>query len=411
MTTSETLPQPQQLAVLASETTEAVTAFASIYMERGLTKPQVSFLILNEKKKITTDVLTRKQLEAQKILLDLKKQVDEWNIYQAALSDGNPTNITPVKHPSITEVEGTLKRYRDVFSEMKDSIRMQFTNFIKDRIIVPLMEFEKQVDPSTNEVYKTLENELIKFKRKQIEESDRQVRKQQEINQYTAHINKENSARVLEYTQAWMKELSNVYSDYLRGHVENPDTSVLKSVISEFKLRPAIKYKRTLVTDTEAVAIIAKIEMPKIELLLAEALLAVDNRFSLYSNDLAQVKLRPAETLQSLANTNNAAVCRIQAEAAVVGAVHDLVASSSELPIIALEGKSLKKTVSIVIENTQEWAVAVLSEFLANPKCFEYLKVKEWSNLKLSQMADALGKLAGETGKKSTKFTYMETEK
>ena len=79
---------------------------------------------------------------------------------------------------------------------------------------------------------------------------------------------------------------------------------------------------------------------------------------------------------------------------------------------VVLDTPKIKKTVEIVVVESEQWAKAVMAAFIINlPSLAKYIRVKSWSKLSIGQMATTLGQLATETGIVYNGLSFNEIEK
>src|ERR1700755_820864 len=104
-----------------------LSEFANYFLAKGVTQQQISFLVLCEKKNALFKILQEKELEAQQVLLK--------------------------EYGDIKHLEDALALYRSIYEEMSNKIRLPYTNYLRDNLANPAMEFEKRVDPKTNSDY------------------------------------------------------------------------------------------------------------------------------------------------------------------------------------------------------------------------------------------------------------------
>lgn len=362
-------------------------AFANFYISKGLEPAQISYLTLYERKKELCEDLEKKELEAQSKLL------------------------TPGS--TILEIEKTLIEYRGLYKSMSE-LRLPFTNFIKSNLIDTLMEYEKRVDPENNDTYSELNKDLINKKDEASKIAKANAAFYAEKAKYLAHIKNENIQRVSEFKQKCLHEINTMYSQWLAGKIENPEINVLQDAIRSIMIRDPVRMERLYVNDTQAAELYqtwlvsGEVFQVNQEEETALALSYVDTKFSTYKNDLELLKAKP-EIITEITNAGKLEESKIQEDANTQQSVNTLVSSSTSATSFKTEYKALKEAWIVEPENTRTWAIEIMSTFLKTPELEQYVKVKEWGNLKISQMADAIGKHAQITKFPNLKYKMVKS--
>lgn len=365
-----------------------MNGFLTAFINVGLNNQQASYVLLCERKNAIFNTLQTKELEAQQTLIILKPE------------------------SKIEEIEETLKKYRAIFTEMAENIRKPFSNYLRDNLIQPSMEFETRVNPENNEDYKKWNLILIEKKRQDQSRIAELARKSDEKTKYLAHIKNENTNRVAEYKQKCIKEINTMYDMWIEAKIENPDINTLKQAIGEIRVRNANIMNRQYLSDQEAsdsyVAWLTAGEVYQVDQteLTQEMLQLVDVKFTTYANDLTAFKNRP-EVLTELKQAGVAELNKVEEQRKTTESVNNLVSTATIPTTFKSSYKPLKESFEIEMENSREFAVKVMSVFIQNPQLDKYLKVRDWKNLKIEQMCSAIAEYASDdNGKKFPEFKY-----
>lgn len=363
--------------------------FFNHFMGMGLTKPQASYVMLAEMKR--------------ELMADLEKLELE---YQATLLNAEDT---------VGGLTDALAKARKIYDEANKK-RLSFTGFIDKNVIQAVMQPEKRIDYKTNEEYKKKDARLLELRIKRDEELDAANARREEEAKYLAYIKNENTDIITQFKTLVAKFINDTIAHWLEKKVESPDFKYIETAINNTNLREAVRFTgRKLITDEDAKKLIAewrsqnKFPTPDIAQLRTDAIEYAKKKFSLYQQDLAQVKSRP-EVIEQIQNQAQAEVSQIIDAGETTKMVNDLVASSVPMP--TPEGK---KVVTFFKVNSaglkREEAALIMMTFAANPVLDEYIKVKDWGNLKISQMANAIADYATDKNVKFDGIQYNADKK
>lgn len=354
-----------------------LSEFLQYYIGIGLTNVQASYVMVAENKRLLMADLEKIELQGQKILLDAPDTIE-----------------------GLTE---SLANYRKICEEASTK-RLAFSGFVEKNIIDPTMQPEKRLDYKKNEKYKEKDKRLLELRIKRDEAIEEANALESEKSRYLAHIKNENSDMATEFKTHAAAYINGQIALWLKDKVENPDKKIIYDYINKMEVRKANPFQRKLINDEMAKTLIAKWDSEKqftransVDL-RNQAIAYADQKLSLYSQDLAQVKARP-EVIQQIENHAKTEISQIIDEGATAKQVNDLVASSSPMPVQT--GKAVVTFYEVPMQDTREWASKVSATFFAHPELDSYLKVKEWKNLKVEQMANAI---AAHASAKNIKF-------
>lgn len=290
-------------------------------------------------------------------------------------------------------IDTNLNSYKKLYAEMVDK-RKPFTSMITERIINPLMEFEKRVDPAKNATYLSLAARSLQLRKQKETEVANANAKEQEKVAFQTHVVNEYHRVVEQYRNIVRDFVLKNYTANLLSKISDVTGIVqdLKKQISQIKPPPFVRYMPKFITEAEMNEIYSAVPPPKWNDYYNELMGEVDTTFSNYESDLANASeaILAQEQQVALKNVEDSAKTK---EAIAI----DTLTIRSEAVII--DAPVIKKSVKVVELNTEEWSMAIIVAYVKNrTDLIKYFRVKTWSKLSLGQIADALGKLATETG-------------
>lgn len=352
-------------------------------LSEALTTQQKGWLMLAATKKELFDTLQKGELFVQSKLKDITQQND------------------------LPTVQAALKEAKETAAENKER-RLNFTNMLQEKLIAPSMEFEKRNDAVISEAGK----HELKLRTEAWEKQQAGKAKDKEVSDYKTHIVNEYARKATSYRIALQQMISDAYKDCLtakRPVKEIPAfLETVKKFMGEIELVKFVPFTRLLINDKEAGEIFQAIEKYDPLPDLKNALTDLDRKFEMYAEDLKHVQ-------KAIEEEERQAQEKIQEEADQLEqttAINNL--TSQATGTIQEPGVRLKQSFKVKEENTEEWALNVMRCFLNNfSSAKELLRVKEWGNLKISQMADAVGKLYTENQKlpSTTGLEFVKVKK
>lgn len=302
------------------------------------------------------------------------------------------------------EIDTVLASYRKAVTELAD-YRKAFTNKITGALITPFMEPEKRLSEKTNERYIELSNRSSSLRKEEERKAAEINAKNQESASFKAFIQNEYTRIAAEYRAELRKSINVMYASWLNDNVQQPDTATLINLLSKIEIPKIGKFNPKYLSREEMIEIFNKEPKPDYARILADAQGSVQEVFANYQSDLQnreaaiahqkqQEELRKKEEEERLAQQQ---------------AVNTLIATAEAVQI---ETPKIKRTVEIVVVESETWAKAVMAAFIVNlPNLHRYIRVKSWSKLSIGQMADALSKHATETGECFNGMELKEVEK
>jgi len=343
--------------------------------------------------------VTDAQRQAWSMLPDSKAKLSQDLQNQELQAQGILLRVDDPQIVDYTVIEAALTEYRNVFNKMQED-RKAFTNIINGKIIQPLMEYEKRVDHVKNPKYIELFNKVVDLKKKAAAEADTINNRNREAAQFAAHVQNEYQRTAGIYQAFLRKEIDALYQSNLSNKVPwasvQPAINQLKGHLANWQKPPMAKFIPRFISLEQMNQIWKEQLLPDWDRYLNTALKYMDDLFVNYESDLANAEaaIKHNEEMSAKASLEAAEAAK-ESEA-----INNLV---TQAEVVLVEQPKLKKTLKVVVPSDPKWndqfAVTVMAAFIANRQnLIKYLRVSSWANLKISQMVDALGKLATETG-------------
>lgn len=349
-----------------------------------LTPQQQAWINLAAQKTNILSTLNQKQLEASSILVNLKRE--------------------DVK--SYTIIEEGLATYRKIHSDMVET-RKSFTNIINDKIIGAMMEPEKNVDPSKNADYIEVYNKGFKLKKEENDKVNLANNKNAEKGRFVAHIQNEYMRTAGLYRQWLRDEVTRIYESNLAAKIQDPKPALeqMKAWIATTQPQAPQKFSATYLNEQELYEVFNSEKMPDWKGIQAEAFKYMDELYENYDAALSN----PEEAIKANQDEENLNKLQEKEKEEKTAALNTLVSSAET---VMIQGPVIKSTLVVREINSWQWAKNVITAFYVNVANMDkYVRVKDWKNLKVGQMAAALGKYATETGHLADGLIYDKEEK
>lgn len=328
-----------------------------------LTKIQLGWLKLADKKTKLFEDLQKDELKVQELCNKALTSID------------------------LPDIQLNLKEAKEVAATSKEQ-RLGFTNLIKDRLIEPAMEFEKRNELSIEAVSKY----ELETRKESVKKNESLNAKNDELARLKAHINNEYLRIALEYNLALETIISESYTGALKAKMKPKEIpkliEVTEGALKSERLSKFVQFDLKLISKDEAKAVFKSISAYDPANDLYTAINSLNNRFSLYSQDLKQADKVIAIEEQQLASLVSEVEEKIETESAV----NTLVAQGETFTYSG--GVKIHAKMKPVEENSFEWLVAVCTNFIKYAKDIKpYTKnIKEIPNIKASQLAAYLVK-------------------
>lgn len=281
-------------------------------------------------------------------------------------------------------LEERIKQYKNVYGVLVNH-RKSFT-FALDNIKEMCMQIEKEYDPEKHVGFKKMVADELAARIKKAEEQNATKDKENEKVRFSSHIQNEYARVSAKYRTDLMAIILGGYTACLKAKTP-PDQveqylPTIKKAMTAVTLSPFEKFNFVTLKNDDIAAIMASIQAPVWGEILSGAFGYLNEKFSLYANDLG------AGSIEQVTQVFQEEVKAVEQVAQQTILANNLVASAGAY--IGEEVKIKEKT-SMKIADTDEWTVKVMSAFIANYQaCVVHLNVKKLSNLNVGQMAKAL---------------------
>ena len=285
---------------------------------------------------------------------------------------------------SITEREQQLKDYRAAYKAIQDARLGSDVVKRLNELLESFMQYEKAQDPKSNEQYKSLEQELLNLKKEEQAKAEQAQAKNREMAAYRAHIETSITNMITGFKAAAWREIGVMHEQALQTGDMALEAATI-ATINSMQLPTPVKYTRVLVSDAEAAEIASKFPRPDISKLREEMVAECRKMFINLESDIAA----KMNTGAAIAEQQAQAVEKEAEQTNFIAAI----SAEVEVPEIVPEGKQLKKKLAITIEETPEFMIAVLTQFLKIPNATTLLRTRsKFSSTTVAQMAGAIEK-------------------
>lgn len=302
---------------------------------------------------------------------------------------------------SPTDLPATLSSYKKLHAEMVEK-RKGFTSAIQTGLIEPLMAYEKRSDPKNNERFRELERKEL---------SDRQIAnakvqaenaKNKEIADFKAHVQNEYHRICAKLRNDILRELQLQYEFHLKENA-TPNLGTIEGMLRAVPIDNMQKFPAAFSTKEHMIEIFNNIPKPKYREIYDS--FDVEAFFANFESDKknAEAAIRNSQLQQQLKEIEN------NRTLATETSLTTIIAASEVAEVVA---PKIKRKMKIVIEESEQWAKAVMAEFIIRlPFLQKYIRVKSWSKLSIGQMGEYLAKFVTETGDLINSLKFEEVQK
>lgn len=306
---------------------------------------------------------------------------------------------------SIEVIESHIDSYVKGWKSLQAE-RLAFTSIVDNKIVQPLMDYEKRSSPATNEGFVKLKQKLLELKLAANEKGGVEKAKKDEQILYIAHIKNQYEIQKAEFLKTAYREISVCY----KAALEDPRTKdeikgEVAKTITEIKFVELVKFPRKHVTNEEATKIYADIPKPSVKELRGTMLTELERTWGNYENDKA------ANLGTTIEEESQIRLKEIENEFQQSTAINSLMAQgemNQTATVVGAGKKKVKTVISVVSEDTLVWAIKIMAAFINTPQAHGYLKAKKAGNIKVEQLADALATHVMAGGKKIDGIKYEE---
>lgn len=282
-----------------------------------------------------------------------------------------------------------LQEYRKLHTDLIET-RKGFTSIITDKLITPMMEWEKRSDPKTNTTYLASQTRELEHRKKNVADATLQQNIATEKGQFKAHFQNEYMRISQDYRNALAGIIQRTYHDCLVAKTP-PDgidgaLAIARLAMADEKHGQPAKFSRVYLTPEAAAALYKELRTPDYSAILTETLPDLDAKFEMYAHDLANAE----EAARASQTAFEATIVESKQELVQEQAANVLMASAESFIMSDVKGVVSKKMI-VIEDNSEGWIVKIMSAFLANFQvAFGKTSVKKYSGLSVKQMSAAL---------------------
>lgn len=298
-------------------------------------------------------------------------------------------------------VKQTMTTAKKVISDAKEK-RLAFTRMIDEKLLTPAMQYEKRAA----ELIEQLANHELQLRKEEEEKTKQANAIIEEEAEFKAFFLNEGYRIAAEFRGRLAKFINEAYELALKTQMQVKDIPAhILQYIEIFKAEkplPYNKFERKLLTEQKARELFNTVPKFQHEAAINEAISDLHKRFETYELDLANAEAAIAAAKKEAEQKEAEQAKKLAEETAV----NNLMAKAEAATI---DAPKIKRELKIEFENTQAFAAGIIANFLKNMAyCMEYVQVKNYDKLTVGQMANALSKLATETGEKIANVKYVE---
>lgn len=282
-----------------------------------------------------------------------------------------------------------LADYRKGHTELVEA-RKSFTSIITDKLIAPMMEWEKRSDPKTNAQYLSIAAQELADRKKANADAELQQNIATERGQFKAHFQNEYMRIANEYRTALRQIIQDTYVACL--HAKTPPDGVDSAIavarltMIDVKVGQPAKFIRVNLPSEDAAAMYKQLPTLNKSEIFEEIQAELTDKFAMYVHDLAN-----AEVASENAQREFQAVLVEEAQDLKQEQAANTLMASAESFIISDIKSVTQKTVMVIEDNSESWILRVMTAFIANfPAAFSKTRNKKYSALTVAQMAAAL---------------------
>lgn len=297
-------------------------------------------------------------------------------------------------------IQAGLKEIKAQYAADQEQ-RKAFTSLFESKVAQPLMAFEKR----NEELIKTASSHELATRTAAAAEATKIQAKETEKAQLRAHITSEYYRCAALYRQNLDATVTAAYTTSLETGFLEPFANVIPRLVAEpqpqMVTRPLVN-----ITVEEANEIFFSIPAYDRNAIVTETVNAMQLKWNNFEHDLHNAP--SAIAAENIALQEKAE--EVHQDIVVETGIQNLqaAAATSIMPI----GPKVKKSMEVVVFNTDDWAMAVLSHFMRNwQECRALVRVKTIDKLSVGQMATALGQLASKTGESFKGLELIEAVK
>jgi len=291
------------------------------------------------------------------------------------------------------EVDGILVTY-DKEHKVLVAERLQFTKFIEDNLVKPLMAFEKRA--KEYEPYLKLKAKHLELKLELNAKAAQEKAIETEKQSYLTALKNAAIQSETAYRMEMDRVVNTWFNKLLTQGEAQPTGETIEANLKVIKF-PTIEtaYTRNLLTVEQLFQL--EKEVQPVDFLSIQAEL-IERAKTKFANEYqAALQNREAAIAQNLKDQEQKASA-MKREAEEKAAMNTIIGTATA-HTATIEAPKIKRTLVPIIEDTEQWTVNVMMQFIRlREHTFNYVRVKSYPYLTVTQMATALAKHHSETG-------------
>ncbi len=298
-------------------------------------------------------------------------------------------------------IEHAINEAKSVFKIAKGS-RLEFTRLIDDKLINPIMDYEKRMQKNIDAGI-VIELEARKAEAMRIQSEQIYLN---EVAALKTHIKNERARVKNKYIDDLRKGINVMYREFLLAKRTIDEIYSMKVEVADFiqffKLDEFQRFSLNAVTSAQAFDIFQEFETYNGKEDLKNAIDSIDDVFKTYQLDLQNAEMAILANQQKQNEID-----KIRNEQQTFEKLsNELIDDANS---VKLEMPKFKNEIRIVNDNTETWALNIITHFMKNYQFIsKHIKVKSWDKLTLGQMSTALAKHIQETGEQIPSFQIEE---
>jgi hypothetical protein len=349
-----------------------------------LDKIQLGWLNFGHLKVTTFDALEKDELAVQLILTDYKDITD------------------------LPDAQEKLKQAKALATE-SEGRRLYLTNMIRDKIIVPAMVFEKR----TATLIEAAEKHELSLRKVASAKEEEENVKGREVRSMVAHFENEYFRIAAKYRQDLEVMVLESYKNALKNKTPVKEIKAyckaIEGFLKEVKVDKLVKFDRVHLSKELAGELFKGVPAYDPAEDLASAIGSIKETFTMYAEDLKNRSKAMKKADEEIGDV----ISETEKEVTIQTSMTELASQAEPLVLTGGGNTKIKKKLAIVEENTAEWAVEVITQYMTNLNTAKHhIRVSLWSKLTVGQMGAALAKVRMENPKaKFGKLKFKEEEK
>jgi hypothetical protein len=291
------------------------------------------------------------------------------------------------------EVDGILVTY-DKEHKVLMAERLNFTNFIKDNLVEPLMAFEKRA--KEYEPYVKLKAKHLQLRLEAEAKAAQEKAIETEKQSYLTALKNAAIQSETAYRMEMDKMVNNIFAQFLNEGQKRPDIDLAVEILASLKF-PTVEtaYTRNLLTVEQLFQLEKEVQPVDFYAIQSELIERAKQKFA--NEYQAALQNREAAIAQNLKDQEQKAAA-MKREADEKAAMNTIIGTATA-HTATVEAPKIKRTLVPIIEDTEQWTVNVMMQFIRlREHTFNYVRVKSYPYLTVTQMANALAKHHSETG-------------